>query len=90
MNIMGLDYVELVMEVQTEFGVNIADSDATKITTVGAFFDVIVELLGTEPSDERYSGAIWDRYVALIQQRTDMPRERIVPSARFVEDFGLD
>ncbi len=85
---MALDYVELVMEIQTEFGVNIADSDATKITTVGHFFDVIVELLQVEAVDG-YSGEIWDRYIALIQQRTDIPRHRLVPSARFVQDLGL-
>jgi hypothetical protein len=87
---MGLDRVELVMEIQTTFGVNVADSNATDIRTVGDLFDVIVELTATEPGVDRYSGELWNRYLVVIQQFTDLPCERLVPSARLEQDLGLD
>ena len=39
----SLDQVELVMELEEEFGVNIPDEAAEKITTVGQAIDYIVE-----------------------------------------------
>ena len=72
---MGLDYVELVMEIQATLGVNIADSDATEITTVGSLFDVILELSNAETAPSgtsHYSGDLWERYLVVIQQFTDI------------------
>lgn len=90
---MGVDTVELFMEIETTFGVHLADSNARNITTIGALFDVIVELTGSEIAQseaDRYSGELWERYLALIEQRTEIRRGRLVPSARFVQDLGLD
>lgn len=39
----SLDQVELVMELEEEFGVTIPDEAAEKITTVGQAIDYIVE-----------------------------------------------
>ena len=39
----SLDTVELVMELEEEFGVTIPDEAAEKITTVGQAIDYIVE-----------------------------------------------
>ena len=39
----SLDTVELVMELEDEFGVSIPDEDAEKISTVGTAIDYITE-----------------------------------------------
>jgi acyl carrier protein len=39
----SLDQVELVMEFEEEFGINIPDEDAEKIQTVGQAIDYVVE-----------------------------------------------
>jgi acyl carrier protein len=36
---MGLDAVELIMAIEEEFGVEIPDHDAERITTVGEAYD---------------------------------------------------
>lgn len=47
---MGLDTVELVMEVEETFGIAIPDADAEKIATVGALHRYVVAKLGLDAS----------------------------------------
>jgi acyl carrier protein len=39
----SLDLVELIMELEDQFGIKIPDEDAQKITTVGQAVDYVVE-----------------------------------------------
>lgn len=43
----SLDIVELVMEFEKEFGIDIADADAEKLTTVGNAIEYITNTLVT-------------------------------------------
>ena len=47
---MGLDTVELVIEVEKAFDISILDADAEKIITVGQLYDCVVSKL---PAHER-------------------------------------
>ncbi len=42
----SLDLVELVMEIEEEFGVNVEEEELENITTVGAVAEMIEEKLG--------------------------------------------
>src|SRR5947208_1759563 len=46
---MGLDTVELVMELEDEFEIRIADSDAEMTQTVGQTIDLIISMLRSGP-----------------------------------------
>jgi len=49
----SLDQVELIMEFEDEFGAEISDKDAEKISTVGEAITYISKLLGAQaPSTE--------------------------------------
>lgn len=45
----SLDIVELVMELETEFGIQIPDTDAEKIKTVGEAIDFIEKKRAEKP-----------------------------------------
>ena len=45
---MGLEMVEIVMEVEKTFGISLSDYRASKISTVGDLFACVVETLGYE------------------------------------------
>lgn len=47
---MGLDTVELVIEVEESFGISIGDEDAPGIVTVGELFEYVLERVGSRPT----------------------------------------
>lgn len=47
---MGLDGVEIVMEVERDFGIDVPDADAERLVVVSALRDLIVQHLLAEPT----------------------------------------
>jgi hypothetical protein len=89
---MGLEFVELVMDCEDEFGISIPDAAVGKVRTVGEFFDLILALIRSSgkpelrqrPDLEQYS---WDR-VRYFCIRPQKDFEFITRSTRFIEDLG--
>lgn len=90
---MGLDIVELVMEVEAEFRVDIPDEDASRLGTVGALYDYVARRLDPGLIDSRggpYSGELWERYLDVVERESGAPRIELRPEARFVQDLRMD
>ena len=87
---MGLDIVELIMEVEQEFGLDGWEFSLSEGTVEGLFKCVLDAL----PPDERQSGAepftgpLWERYLDVVARELGVPRASLRPDARFVEDLG--
>lgn len=86
---MGLDLVELVMSFEEEFGIEIPDSIAEKIVTVGDAVDIVTAGLmelgrPADPTD------IFERIRRLTAERAEVPPERVTREARFIQDLGMD
>jgi len=91
---MGLDIVEMVMEVETVFGIQIPDADAARLDTVGKLFDYVRDRVAA-PGEATggpgpYAGALWERYLDVIERESGAARGDLRPQARFVADLGLD
>jgi len=86
---MGLDTVELVLAVEKEFGIDIPDSDAGRIFTVGELHTFVISELGRigRPLE---SGDVYEQLRALISHHLGVRPEAVVPEARFVKDLGAD
>jgi acyl carrier protein len=86
---MGLDTVELVMEFEEEFGIDIPNAAAEKMVTVGEVVDFFTLELACR-------GRVMDRADVLSRvRRLTAAKASIDPadireSDRFVQDLGLD
>jgi acyl carrier protein len=90
---LGLDIVEMVIEIETVFGVPIPDVDAARLRTVGDLYDYIVaRLLPTDVGmgSGPYAGDLWERYLDVLEREIGTYRAELKPEARFVEDLRMD
>ena len=87
---MGLDTVELVMAVETHFDLEIPDSEAQKMLTVGdlhAFLLVELRRLGRANTDPI---VVYDELRTIVVKQLGVKPSAVVPEARFVKDLGAD
>jgi acyl carrier protein len=87
---MGLDFVSMVMEIQSEFGIEF-DCDAKRSQTVGGLFDCIRDRMANaaDGSTGQYAGPLWERYLDVVERELAIDRTRLVPNASFVGDLGV-
>lgn len=86
---MGLDTVELVLEVEQHFGVSVPDEMAERIETVGELAQLVCHLRREAGLPLRYPDAL-SGLQDLTSRLFRIPLDRIGPDARFVKDLGLD
>lgn len=85
---MGLDSVELVIEVEERFGVSIPDKDAEELATVGQLIDYVIaakppncsEYCQTSRSFYRVRRVLMEQFrIPRVRVRLDSPLEEIIP-----------
>ena len=80
---MGLDSVELVLEVEEKFGIRIKDEDATKIITVGDLYKLVLrELNKLYGSADCPAQRMFYMLRKTITQELALPRSAVRPSAQ--------
>lgn len=89
---MGLEMVELVMDIEDRFGVDILDHQASTIETVGQMQDVIVELLIAKGQADRpeLRDEVWHGIVEIVADQMGIDRSQIKPESRWVGDITKD
>lgn len=89
---MGLDFVELIMEIEHTFDVTISDAQAGQSVTVGQLYDVIrAQIVVRDPTiPPGYTGPPWELYLTIIAEELGVPRDVLTPSTHFVKDLGAD
>ncbi len=86
---MGLDSVELVMNTEEHFGIQIPDHIAESLTTVGGLHNVVVSEL-KRVGKPRDAEIIFAELRELICDQLGVEPERVVPDARFIQDLRID
>jgi acyl carrier protein len=97
---MGLDVVELVMEVEETFGIKIADEEYEQIRTVGIFHDLIIRkcgrVAGAQGEFGRRESSTCLSLVAFVQLRRalrslcEVSRNQVRPSTSLDAVFPLE
>jgi acyl carrier protein len=88
---MGLDLVEIVLETEDEFDVQL-DHDKAPVV-VGELYDVTLAALREQrperfDADAAYADKVWDQFRAMICRQLGLEPEQVVKSAHFVTDLG--
>lgn len=83
---MGLDVVQLFMNIEQHYGFTISDADARKMRSVGDLHTYIVD--HAEPRPEDAEAWIWLR--DMIETDFGIPADRIIPEAWVVRDLGIN
>jgi hypothetical protein len=88
---MGLDYVEMVMEIEDRFTVEVPDADAGRLRTVGDWYWYLRDRLQARSgsSDDAPSGELWERLLDVIEKESGLPRERLRADADLSRDLGI-
>ena len=84
---MGLDTVELALSVEQVFQIDIPDSAAGEIRTVGDLHHFVVAELIRLNRPNVNSDIVFDLLRNLICMQLGVKPEEVVAGARFVEDF---
>jgi acyl carrier protein len=86
---MGLDSVELILDVERAFGIETSDPELRKIETVGEFYELIVSKLEVN-NREVDRQQVWEGLKSCIIKISGVPPDKIIPEARIVKDLGID
>jgi acyl carrier protein len=86
---MGLDIVEMVIELEKEFGIELPDAELRLAETVGDLFTLVATRSGVPAGEISHNGPEWNRYLDVIERDTGLERSRLQPTARFIRDLGL-
>ena len=91
---MGLDYLELVMEIEATFAIDVPDADASRLGTLGDWYWYLRERLGDRsiaPADVGApSGDLWERLLDVVQERSGLAREKLRAEAEIFRDLEID
>ena len=99
---MGLDTVELVMEIEHEFEIDLPDAEAEKIRTVGMLAEFVWERVRDQipsapfppapihaPRAASYE-AVLEKVRRIVSNQFGARLDDIQPHTRFVEDLNAD
>ena len=86
---MGLDTVELVIQIEKAFSIAIPDHEAEKIVTIGDMHDFVMQAID---ADGRALDAdqVWGQLSDILSEDYGLPRAKITRDAGFIRDLGLD
>ena len=87
---MGLDSVELVMEVERHFDITIPDDEASQLTTVGKLHAWVVAEFTRMGRDSVDATVVFYDLRELICKQLRIDPGKVVPEARFVQDLHID
>lgn len=88
---MGLDTVELLMEIEKAFGIAIPNQQAETIVTVGGFHNVVWEHLQRDPAKNTASRAEVESTINhIIVEFAGLEPHDVTPDKSITSDLGLD
>ena len=87
---MGLDIVEMCMDIEEAFGIDVPDEEWQEAQTIGKVYETICRHLGKPVADVHEGAQEWGKLLDVIQRSTSTKRSELHYYAHFVRDLKLD
>jgi len=86
---MGLDTVEILMDIENEFEISIPDHVASNSLTVGDTHRIILDMLVAKRAvrSAELENQAWDRLVKIVTEAMRMKPEDVRPESRWIPDI---
>jgi acyl carrier protein len=85
---MGLDSVELIMEIEKAFEISIQDEEAQKIITVGDIYNCTWSYINKrKEANKKEMETIINQ---IIHDKIGVELKEISPEKKIIDDFGID
>ena len=85
---MGLDSVEIVLDVEDAFQIDISDEEARKVFTVGELYNLILSKIDVQEQNRKQD--VWELLCKIVVRILGVKPELVTPEARFVQDLRMD
>ncbi len=86
---MGLDSVELVMEIEEFFEISIPDEDAATMRTVGDVTNYVTQALA-DLGRPRPREVVFEQVCGVTCEQCGTTRDQLTEDTSFVNDLGID
>ncbi|MBB3169444.1 phosphopantetheine-binding protein [Simiduia aestuariiviva] len=87
---MGLDTVELLMEIEEEFNIKISDEDAAGLGVLGDLSRHVVKMAADQRQIDIKFEVVLRKIIDILVSNYGIPREKINSMSHVVDDLGLD
>ena len=92
---MGLDSVEIVMELERAFKIRVPDGEAEHVRTVNDLVDLVIRNLDPAEYPQRTGNEhlrlmVLEKTQRIIAGILSIDPCRVTPTARLIEDLGVD
>jgi acyl carrier protein len=86
---MGLDGVEIVMEIEEAFGISIPDAEAGEIVTVGNLYDCVAKRVNEQPRAGCATASAFYRVRSSLMKMTNLERRDLRPTTSLMQLFPV-
>lgn len=88
---MGLETVELVLDIEKHFSIDLLDESLGEVETVESLCQLTRNTCVAKYGAKAHSNSyVYQYIVELLHSEFDIPKVIIFPSSRIVKDLGLD
>ena len=86
---MGLDTVEIVIDVEDKFDIKIPDDEVALITEVGEFVVYIINACEVQNGSKLEFDYVFTFLKQHMERNFDVPIDKVELSSKFVDDLGF-
>ena len=86
---MGPDIIDLIMDIEESFDIDLPDEGWEQATTVGGIYEIVCGALGKPAAKSPGGTELWEQLLDVIQENTSIRRSILEYDARLAKDLKL-